>query len=124
MPGIQCCGIERDLLWIGMIPEPSAKEDVQCSRTNTDLEGDNVVGCSVTGLGDYCPLIVLLLPILRRGKNTCVLLVDNFIHNCCVPTRRSQQTHLCHVVNPLVVNMPLFKKRKILCCDLRLDLNQ
>ena len=36
-----------------MIPEPSAKEDVQCSRTNTDLKGENVVECSVTGLGDY-----------------------------------------------------------------------
>ena len=47
------------VLWLrqgfGMIPEPSADEDVQCSRTNTDLEGNNVVGCSVTGLGDYCP---------------------------------------------------------------------
>ena len=46
---------KRDLLWIGMIPGPSAEEDVQCSRTNTDLEGENVVECSVRGLGDYCP---------------------------------------------------------------------
>ena len=38
-----------------MIPEPSAEEDVQCSGANTDLEGENVVGCSVTGLGYYCP---------------------------------------------------------------------
>ena len=54
MPGIPCCGRERDLVWIGMIPEPSP-EDVQCLRTNTDLEGENVVECSVTSLGDYCP---------------------------------------------------------------------
>ena len=55
MPGIRCCGRERDLVWIGMIPEPSAEEDVQCSRTNTDLEGENVVGCSVNGLDYYYP---------------------------------------------------------------------
>ena len=39
MPGIRCCGRERNLVWIGMTPEPSAEEDAQCSRTNTDLEG-------------------------------------------------------------------------------------
>ena len=55
MPGVWCCSKGRDLVWIGMIPELSAEEDVQCSGTNTYFEGENVVGCSVTGLGDYCP---------------------------------------------------------------------
>ena len=31
MAGIQCCGRGRDLVWIGMIPEPSEEEDVQFS---------------------------------------------------------------------------------------------
>ena len=63
MPGIWCRCRDRDLAWIGMIPvplgigiipEPSAEGVVQCSETNTNLEGENVVGCSVRGLGDYC----------------------------------------------------------------------
>ena len=38
-----------------MIPEPSAEEDVQRLRMNIDLEGENVVGCSVNGLDYYYP---------------------------------------------------------------------
>ena len=37
MPGIQFCSRDRKLVRIGMIPEPSAEEDVQCSGTNTHL---------------------------------------------------------------------------------------
>ena len=56
LPGIRCCSRGKDFVWIGVISDSSAEDvGLQCSGTNADLEGENVVGCSVTGLGDYCP---------------------------------------------------------------------
>ena len=48
-----CCGRCRDVVWIGILLEPSPEEGVQCSGTNRFV-GENVVAGSVEGLGDYC----------------------------------------------------------------------